>query len=92
MKFARYLNDINKSVWIRQVLIPGITDSEEDLLKLKDFLSTLDNVEKFEFLPYHDLGKYKWENLGLQYSLDEIRNATQEDINRAKEIINIEFT
>ena len=87
LEFAKYLSDINKPVWIRQVLIPGITDSEEDLLKLRDFLGTLNNVEKVEILPYHDLGKFKWENLGLQYSLDEIRNATQDDVNRAKTIL-----
>ena len=64
LEFAKYINEKNKRIWIRQVLVPGITDKKEDLLKLKDFLKTI-NVEKFEFLPYHDLGKYKWEKLGL---------------------------
>ena len=63
LDFARYLSSINKPIWIRQVLIPGITDKEEDLLKLKEFLSSLNNVEKIELLPYHDLGKFKWEEL-----------------------------
>ena len=57
LDFAKYLNQIGKPVWIRQVLIPGITDGEEDLLKLKEFLGTLKNVEKVEILPYHDLRK-----------------------------------
>lgn len=70
LDFARYLNEINKPVWIRQVLVPGITDHEEDLIKLKEFLSTLKNVEKIELLPYHDLGKFKWENLNLSYPLE----------------------
>ena len=52
-------------MWIRQVLVPGYTDSEEDLLSLREFLSTLSNVNKVEILPYHDLGKFKWENLNL---------------------------
>ncbi len=47
-------------MWIRQVLIPGYTDDESDLLKLKDFISGLENVDKIEILPYHDMGKYKW--------------------------------
>ena len=73
-------------MWIRQVLIPGYTDDENDLLKLKDFLSSLRTVEKVEFLPYHDMGKYKWEKLGISYPLEGVRVATQEDVERAKKI------
>ena len=86
LEFAKYLSENNIPVWIRQVIIPGITDSEEDLLKLKDFISSLKNVEKVEFLAYHDAGKFKWESLGLKYELSDIRSATKEDIKRAKEI------
>ena len=63
LAFARYLSEHGKPMWIRQVLIPGITDIKEDLLQLKDFISTLKTVEKVEFLPYHNLGKFKWEKL-----------------------------
>ena len=86
LEFAKYINNKNKRIWIRQVLVPGITDKEEDLLKLKEFLKTI-NVEKFEFLPYHDLGKYKWEKLGVPYELEDVRVANNEDVERAKEII-----
>ena len=89
LEFAKYINEKNKRIWIRQVLVPGITDKKEDLLKLKDFLKTI-NVEKFEFLPYHNLGKYKWEKLGLPYELEDVRVANQDDIKRAKEIMGIE--
>ena len=89
LEFAKYINEKNKRIWIRQVLVPGITDKKEDLLKLKDFLKTI-NVEKFEFLPYHNLGKYKWEQLGLPYELEDVRVANQDDIKRAKEIMGIE--
>ena len=89
LEFAKYLNDINKPMWIRQVLIPGITDSEDDLLALKKFLSTLNNVEKIEVLPYHDLGKFKWENLSLSYPLEGVSSATPEDVERAKKILGI---
>ena len=89
LEFAKYINEKNKRIWIRQVLVPGITDKKEDLLKLKDFLKTI-NVEKFEFLPYHDLGKYKWEKLGLPYELEDVRVASNKDVERAKEIMEIE--
>lgn len=88
LEFARFLNEKGKRIWIRQVLIPGITDNKEDLLKLKEFLNEI-KVEKFEFLPYHDLGKYKWKKLGLKYELENIRVANNEDIKRAKEIMDI---
>ena len=87
LEFAKYLSSIGKDMWIRQVLVPGYTDKEEDLIKLKEFLSTLKNVKKVEILPYHDMGKYKWENLGCKYELEGIRLATQEDVERAKKIL-----
>ena len=89
LEFAKYLSDIGKDVWIRQVLVPGITDHEEDLLKLKNFLSTLRNVKKVEILAYHDLGRFKWENLGCNYELEDIPNATTEDVSRAKKILGL---
>ena len=89
LEFAKYINEKNKRIWIRQVLVPGITDKKEDLLKLKDFLKTI-NVEKFEFLPYHDLGKYKWEKLGVPYELEDVRVANNKDVERAKKIMGME--
>ena len=89
LNFARYLNEIGKPMWIRQVLVPGYTDSEEDLLTLKNFLSTLSNVEKIELLPYHDLGKFKWENLNVEYPLEGVPSPSTEDIEKAKRILGI---
>ncbi len=89
LEFAKYLSDNNIPVWIRQVLIPGYTDSEEDLLKLKDFLSTLNNVKKVEILPYHSMGKFKWKELGFKYELEDVRDATSEDVDRAKRTLGI---
>lgn len=89
LEFARYLSSINKPMWIRQVLIPGITDDKEDLLKLKDFINSLKTVEKVELLPYHTLGKFKWEKLNIEYPLENVRNANDSDIKRAKEILDI---
>ena len=89
LEFAKYLNEQNIPAWIRQVIIPGITDDYEDLLKEKEFISKLGNVEKVELLPYHDLGKFKWLELTNLYPLAKTRVASQEDIERAKEILGI---
>ncbi len=89
LNFARYLSDNTIPVWIRQVIVPGITDQEQDLLKLKNFIASLNNVEKIELIPYHEMGKYKWENLGLKYELDGLRSATSNDIERVKNILEI---
>lgn len=89
LDFARYLSNNNIPVWIRQVLVPGYTDNEQDLIKLKNFISTLNNVEKIELLPYHDMGKYKWKKLNLEYPLENVPPASDEDIKRAKKILGI---
>jgi pyruvate formate lyase activating enzyme len=89
LEFAKYLNTHNIPMWIRQVLVPGITDDENDLKKLREFLDTLNNVEKIEILPYHDMGKFKWEELGENYPLKDTPLPTQEDITKAKNILNV---
>ncbi len=89
LAFAKYLSNIGKPMWIRQVIIPSITDDKEDLETLRDFLSSLKTVEKVELLKYHDMGKFKWDNLGLPYDLEGIPPATEEDIVRAKRILGI---
>lgn len=90
LAFAKYLSEHSIPVWIRQVLVPGYTDDENDLIELKKFISTLSNVEKIELLPYHDLGKFKWEKLGYKYPLDGVRTANNEDLIRAKNILGIQ--
>lgn len=89
LEFAKYLSDHNKKIWIRQVLVPGITDKPEHLLQLKYFLNTLKTVEKIDILPYHNLGKFKWEKLSLDYPLENYRTASPEDVKKAREILNI---
>ena len=89
LAFAKYLSDNGIHMWIRQVLVPGYTDDKHDLLKLKNFLSTLKTVEKIQILPYHNMGKYKWEKLGLEYPLEGVREASQEDVDRAKKILGV---
>ncbi len=89
LEFAKYLSSNNIPIWIRQVLIPGYTDDEKDLLKLKTFIANLKTVQKVEFLPYHDMGKFKWKRLGLDYALENVRNANSDDIEKAKKILGI---
>lgn len=89
LEFAKYLSDNNIKMWIRQVLISGYTDDEKDLIKLKEFIDTLHTVEKVQILPYHSMGKYKWEKLGLKYGLEGVREATTEDVEKAKKILKI---
>ena len=90
LEFAKYLSDNNIPIWIRQVLIPGITDEESDLIKLKEFIKTLKTVEKVEIHPYHNMGAFKWKELGYVYPLENVRNANEQDVARAKKILEIE--
>ena len=89
LEFAQYLSENNIKIWIRQVLVPGYTDDEQDLLKLKKFIKSLKTVENIQILPYHNMGKYKWEKLGLKSELENVRQANQDDVDRAKKILGI---
>ncbi|AWI11466.1 MULTISPECIES: pyruvate formate-lyase-activating protein [Bacillaceae] len=88
LDFAQYLSEKNIPVWIRHVLVPTLSDFDEDLLRLADFIKTLNNVEKIEVLPYHKLGVYKWESLGLEYKLKDVEPPSQERVENAKRILN----
>ena len=87
LAMIKYLSDIKKPIWIRHVLVPGISSNDEDLLKLRQFIDTLDNVERVEILPYHNLGTYKWEKLGYKYPLKDTPLPTKEEVLRANEIL-----
>ena len=89
IEMAKYLSEINKPVWIRHVLVPETTDFDEDLDKLGAFIKTLSNVERTEILPYHTLGRFKWDELGIKYRLDEISPPTKERIENAKHRLGI---
>ncbi|MCC3358466.1 pyruvate formate-lyase-activating protein [Bacillus sp. REN16] len=87
LDFAQYLSDKKVPVWIRHVLVPTISDNDEDLTKLSEFIKTLKNVEKIEILPYHKLGIYKWESLGLEYKLKDVEPPTEERVKNAERIL-----
>ncbi len=84
---ARYLSDKKIPVWIRHVLVPGITDNDEYLKKTAEFIKTLDNVEQIDVLPYHTLGQFKWEELGMKYPLEGVDPPTQERVENARAIL-----
>lgn len=87
IEMAKYLSEINKPVWIRHVLVPEHSDFDEDLDALGDFIDTLSNVDRVEILPYHTLGKFKWGNLGIPYTLESISPPSAERIENAKQRI-----
>ena len=87
LEMARYLSDSGKHMWIRHVLVPGITTDEEALERLGDFIATLKNVDRVEVLPYHSLGIAKWDKLGLEYTLRDTKAPSPEQIKTANELL-----
>lgn len=83
----RYLDEIHKDIWIRHVLVPGITDEDDYLLRTRRFIDTLSNVKRIDVLPYHALGKTKWEKLGIPYSLQNTQPPSKERIANAERIL-----
>ena len=86
---AKFLSETGKPVWIRHVLVPGVTTDESSLRRLGDFVGTLQNVQRFEVLPYHTLGVAKWRALGLDYALDGVAPPTEWEFARACRILKI---
>ncbi len=87
LDFMRFLSEKGKATWIRQVLVPEITDDEDDLQKTRDFIDTLKTVERVEVLPYHTMGLVKYERLGLEYPLKGVQAPVKESVVNAKRIL-----
>ncbi len=87
LAFAKFLSDRGKTIWIRQVLVPNITDDEDDLKKTRAFIDGLQTVEKVEVLPYHSMGVVKYEKLGLEYPLKDVQTPSKEKVTYAKRIL-----
>ena len=87
LAFAKFLSENGKPVWIRQVLVPNITDDEQSLKRTREFIDTLKTVEKVEVLPYHTMGTVKYEKLGLEYPLKGVEAPTKESVEKAKRIL-----
>ncbi len=90
IEMFRYLDEIKKPIWIRHVLVPGITDNDEYLLRTRDFIRTLSNVQRVEILPYHGLGSMKYKDLGIDYVLKDTESPSAERVANAKKILECE--
>lgn len=87
LAFAEYLSDHEVNIWIRHVVVPTITDDDESLYKLGYFIGGLKTLKALDVLPYHTMGKVKYENLGIKYKLDGIEPMDKNLIPAKKEII-----
>ncbi len=85
--FAQHLDHKNIPIWLRYVVVPGLTDDEINIRKLKAFIDGLTNIEKIELLPFHKMGEYKWKELNLDYTLSDTLEATVEDMERIRKIV-----
>ena len=87
LECARELNRLNVPIWIRHVLVPGITDSPQWLSGLRSFLDTLNNINRVDILPYHSMAEFKYQQLGIPYSLTGTPAPSQESFDSATDIL-----
>lgn len=83
-----YLSEVGQPIWIRHVLVPGITDNDDYLRRTREFIKKLSNVQRIEVLPYHSMGQHKFEALGIKYQLEGVESPTKERVDNAYEILN----
>jgi len=83
LAFARRLAALRRPIWVRFVLVPGLTDDMDDLAKTAEFAAGLGNVERVEVLPFHQMGRFKWERLGLDYTLGDVEAPSAEAVEQA---------
>lgn len=86
LRFARRLAEMGKPAWVRFVVVPGLTDEPANVGGLADFVATLPNVERVELLPFHQMGRAKWQSLGLSYPLEQTPSADEAVLERARAI------
>ena len=87
IEMAKYLSEINKPVWIRHVVVPNITENEKYLYDLGYYIGGLKNLKALDVLPYHDMGKIKYANLGIDYPLKDTKPLPRERAIEAKKIV-----
>jgi pyruvate formate lyase activating enzyme len=83
LEFARRLAARRRPIWIRFVLVPGLTDDPDDMAKSAAFAASLGNVERVDVLPFHQMGRFKWERLGHPYTLGDVEPPTADAVERA---------
>jgi pyruvate formate lyase activating enzyme len=79
-QFARRLAERKRPVWVRFVIVPGWTDDMKEVGKMADFAAGLGNVERVDVLPFHQLGRFKWERLGMGYQLRDAAPPPREKV------------
>ena len=82
LDFARRLAERRKTIWLRFVLVPGLTDDPENVAKIAKFAADLGNVQRVDVLPFHQMGRFKWKELKLNYTLDDVQPPTVEVVSR----------
>ena len=87
LNFARFVSENDTPIWIRHVLVPGITQNDDQLYKLGRFIGTLKTLKAVDVLPYHDMAKAKYESLNIPYPLPDTPIPTKEDVIKARETI-----
>ncbi|TLS50436.1 pyruvate formate lyase-activating protein [Paenibacillus antri] len=87
LKFAEHLKRIGKPIWVRRVVVPGLTDGPDEMRALGAYLATLPNVTNVELLPYHRYGVSKWKELGRAYPLEGVPEATEQDVEIARKYL-----
>ena len=85
LEFARRLAESNRPMWLRYVLVPALTDNVEDIGRLAEFVSKLGNVQRVDVLPFHQMGRFKWRELNLDYTLEDLRPPSAEVVRSACE-------
>lgn len=88
LDFAKRLQKMNKKVWLRYVLVPELTDFQEDIDALAKFIEPLENIERVDVLPFHNMALHKWEKLELPYELKNQRVPTQEETKKVQDFLN----
>lgn len=91
LEFAKYLSEAKVPTVIRSILLPGINDDKDTLIKLRSFLDTLDNIVGIDVLPYHKAGTIKWENMGLRYELGDVPEPTKSQIELAENVLKTNY-
>ena len=89
LAMAQYVARRGVPLWVRHVLVPGLTDDTDGLRRLDAFIKTLPTVRRVEVLPYHTLGLFKWQNLGIPYSLEGVRVPTEEEVKQAEDLLHV---
>ena len=87
-KFLEYLQQIGKPTWIRHVVVPGYTYDDRRLKAVADYLAQYSVIQRIELLPYHTMGRFKYENLGIKYPLEGVKDLTDEELKHAQTFFN----